>query len=556
MLLCPTQRERIEDFLGVKMNNKFICTSAMIIASAAASYAAAFNDIPASHWAYEAVNQMAEKGIIQGFPDGTFKGKQNVTRYQLAMITAKMLANVEQNGAGSMAKSDLQTLEKLTVEFADELALIGIKTTNLEDDMKDVKEDVASLKKDVASIKDCMKNGSLDKVRLSGDILVRNYGFAHDRGSLNNMDFGEDHRHRTETGFRLQLDADVDENVSARARWNLIGNNGLNDWDGNNKGTAEVEIAYIKIKDLFSFGGEFKFGRDWNQHGHGFVLYNYTDSVSYTKRCGDVDMGFNVFFDRQGNKDYYNVWNLNADYDYKGHNLYFGFYFNERAYDENDNAYADNRKETRYEFGSYGKLRNNDDKLTYDLAFVYSDIEDGNGAGSDAQGLLSHIAFNYDSKKQFTAKIAYTRADDESNANVCVENLNDFLMAKETAFEDLYLCTVALNGNDNQTFKNLTDLKLQIGYTLKNDDRHRFRLDYDHLENVYDGKANTFNTVAGNPLGGFINDLKGDVVTFAYYYQLTPNTRLKLCYQNSKVKASNMPTQKVDLYFTELYSRF
>ena len=382
MLLCPTQRERIEDLLGVKMNNKLIYTSAMIIASAAASYAAAFNDIPASHWAYEAVNQMAEKGIIQGFPDGTFKGKQNVTRYQLAMITAKMLANVEQNGVGSMAKGDLQTLEKLTVEFADELALIGIKTTNLEDDMKDVKEDVASLKSDVASIKDCMKNGGLDKVRLSGDVLVRNYGFVHDRGSLGNIDFGEDHRHRTETGFRLQLDADVDENVSARARWNLVGNNGLNDWDGNNKGTAEVEIAYLKIKDLFSFGGEFKFGRDWNQHGHGFVLYNYTDSVSYTKRCGDVDMGFNVFFDRQGNEDYYNVWNLNADYDYKGHNLYFGFYFNERAYDENGNALADNRKETRYEFGSYGKLRNNDDKLTYDLAFVYSDIEDGNGAGS------------------------------------------------------------------------------------------------------------------------------------------------------------------------------
>ena len=187
------------------MNYKLICTSAMILASAVSTYAAAFNDIPASHWAYEAVNQMAEKGIIQGFPDGTFKGKQNVTRYQLAMITAKMLANVEQYGTGSMAKTDLQTLEKLTVEFADELALIGIKITNLEDDMKDVKEDVASLKKDVTSIKECMKNGSLDKVRLSGDILVRNYGFAHDRGNLGNFDFGEDHRHRTETGFRLLL---------------------------------------------------------------------------------------------------------------------------------------------------------------------------------------------------------------------------------------------------------------------------------------------------------------------------------------------------------------
>ncbi len=539
------------------MNKKTIInTAAIILASASTAFAAPFSDVPASHWAYEAVNNMAEKGIIQGFPDSTFKGNQNLTRYQLAVMTAKMLANIEQNGVGSIAKNDLQTLEKLTVEFADELALLGVKATALEDDMQTVKEDVSGLKIDVASIKDSIKNGGIDKVKLSGDILVRNYGFVHDRGNLGAIDFGEDHRHRTETGLRLQLDTQIDENVSARARWNLIGNNGLNEWDGNNKGTAVVEAAYIKVRDLFSFGGEFKFGRDWYQHGHRFVVHNHIDAVNYTKRCGDVDLAFNLFFDRQGNKDHYNIWNLNADYNYKGHNLYFGFYFNERAYDNNGNALADNRKETRYEFGSWGKLNEKQDKFSYDLAFVYSDIEDGNGPGSNAQGLLSHIAFNYDSKNQITAKIAYTRADDESNSNVSVENLNDFLLADETAFEDLYLVSVALNANNNQTYKNLSDLKLQVCYTPKNDDRHKFRLAYDHLENVYDGKANTFNTVAGNPLVGFINDLKGDVITFAYTYQLSAHTRLKLCYQKSKVEASNMPDQNVDLYFTEIFSQF
>ena len=538
------------------MNKNCICATAMMIASVSALNAAPFNDIPASHWAYEAVSQMAEKGIIQGFPDGTFKGNQNLTRYQLAMITAKMLANIEQNGTGSIAKNDLQTLEKLTVEFADELALLGVKVTSLEDDMQAVKEDIAGLKHDVDGIKDAMENGSLDKVRLSGDILIRNYSFVHDRGSIGNTDFGEDHRHRTETGFRLQLDTDIDENVSARARWNLIGNNGLNEWDGNNKGTAVVEAAYIKIKDLFSFGGEFKFGRDWYQHGHRFVMHNHIDAVHYSKRCGDVDLAFNLFFDRQGNKDTYNVWNLNADYNYKGHNMYFGFYYNDRAYDNNGNALADNRKEMRYEFGSWGKINQKRDDLSYDLAFVYSDIEDGNGAGQDAQGMLGHIAFKYDSKKQFTAKIAYTYADDESNSNVSVENLNDFLLCDTTIFEDLYLVSIALNANNNQTYQNLRDYKLELGYTLKNDDRHHFRLAYDHIINIYDGKANTFNTVAGNPLVGFINDLKSDIVTFDYTYKLSAHTRLKLCYQKSKVEAKNMPDQKVDLFFTEIFSQF
>ena len=86
------------------MNNNFIYTTAMIIASAAAVSAAPFNDIPSSHWAYEAVTSMAEKGIIEGFPDNSFKGNQNLSRYQLAMMTARMLANIEQYGTGSISK--------------------------------------------------------------------------------------------------------------------------------------------------------------------------------------------------------------------------------------------------------------------------------------------------------------------------------------------------------------------------------------------------------------------------------------------------------------------
>ena len=169
------------------MNKNCIFATAMMIASISSANAAPFNDIPTSHWAYEAVSQMAEKGIIQGFPDGSFKGNQNVSRYQLAMMTARMLAEIEQNGTGSIAKNDLQTLEKLTVEFADELALLGVKVTSLEDDMQAIKEDVAGLKHDVDGIKDAMKNGSLDKVRLSGDILIRNYAFVNDRGTLGNI---------------------------------------------------------------------------------------------------------------------------------------------------------------------------------------------------------------------------------------------------------------------------------------------------------------------------------------------------------------------------------
>ena len=528
------------------IKNKTLAASMLILAGAGIATAAPFSDVPANHWAYKAVSEMAEKGILQGFPNGTYKGDENVSRYHIAMATSKMLAYIEQNGIGSIDRKDLHALEKLTAEFADELAMLGVKVTALEDDMQVVKEDVAGLKKDVDGIKNAMKNGSLDKVRLSGDIIVRNYGLVHDMGSLNGADFGEIHNHRTETGLRLQLDTDIDENVSARARWNIIGNNGFNEWDGNNKATSNVEIAYLKIKDMFSFGGDFKFGRDWFQHGHGFVVHNYMDAVNYTKKCGTVDMAFNLFFERQGNKDCYNIYNANADWSYRGHDMYFGLYYNDRAYDQNGVALADNRKEVRYEFGSYGKMKNNNDKLTYDLGVVFSDIEDFFGPDDNAQGILGHVAFNYDTKKQLTAKFSYTYADDESNANVNVENFNDYCMGDQTIFEDFYLSSMGFNGNTNQTFNNLRDYKLEFGYTLKNDDRHHFRLAYDYLEK---------NAMA-TPFVGYVEDVKANMVTFSYTYRLSENTRLKLCYQNTKLEAKNVPDQCVDLYFAELYSRF
>ncbi len=552
------------------MNKNIIFNTALILlASAAISTAEPFPDIPSNQWAYEAINEMVQKGYIQGFPDGEFKGNLNASRYHLALLLSRILASLEQRGFDTVTKEDFESLEKLCNEFEDDLSRIGIKVTDIEKDMQKVKEEVSGLRIEADGIKDTLKNGSLDKVKLSGDVLVRNYGLVHNLGSLNNVDYGKDHRHRTETSLRLQLDADIDENVSARARWNIIGNNGLNEWDGNNKATVDVEIAYLKVNDMFNLGGDFKFGRDWFQHGHGFVVYNYMDAVNYTRKVGDVDLAFNIFFDRQQNKDYFNIWNINADYNYKGHNLYLGLYYNDRAYDElgnrivDVNGNPDKNQEIRVELGSYGKLTQKLDKFSYDLAAVISKIENGNGPNEDAEGLLGHVALKYDANKQLTVKFSYTYANDESNANINVDNFNDYCMGDQTIFEDLYLAGMANNDNTNQPFQNLHDYKLEIGYTL-DDDRHHFRLAYDYLENDYQLKQNNFNRIfspimsaaMGNPFVYYVEDVKANIITFNYTYRLNKDTRLKLCYQNMKVEAKDVPEQNVDLYFTELYSRF
>ena len=404
------------------LNIIFILLTCATIASAIP-----FSDIPTNHWAYQAISKMAEEGIVQGFPNETFNGNENVNRFQLAMITSRILANLEHNGIGSISKNDLQTLEKLTVEFADELAILGVKVTDIEKDIQVIKEDVIDLKKDVKAIKDTINNENPDKIRISGDILIRNIGSYHDRGTINGQGSGEVHQHQTESILRLQMDTDINEKVFSRIRWDLIGNNGTNIWNGANKETAKIKIAYLKIKDMFNFGGDFLFGRDKFYHGHGFVVYDYMDAVKYTKKCGKVDLGINLFFEKEGVGNTNNYLNINADFTYKGHNIYFGFYSSNKSHDDYGLPLEDKRREFRYEFGSIGKLSNKNDKFTYDLGFVYSDLEDAIAPDQNAQGLLGYLSINYDSKKRFSAKLSYTFADDESNANIKVKNLNIFI---------------------------------------------------------------------------------------------------------------------------------
>ncbi|MDH7568737.1 MAG: S-layer homology domain-containing protein, partial [Armatimonadota bacterium] len=61
-----------------------------------------FADVPPDHWAYNAVEFLRRQGLIDGYPDQTFKGKRPMTRYEIAQMTARMLQ-------GLMAR--LQTLE-------------------------------------------------------------------------------------------------------------------------------------------------------------------------------------------------------------------------------------------------------------------------------------------------------------------------------------------------------------------------------------------------------------------------------------------------------------
>ena len=71
-----------------------LLTTAFMVGAASTSFAAAnpFSDVPAGHWAYDAVTQLAADGVIEGYGDGTFLGNRNITRYEMAQMVAKALA--------------------------------------------------------------------------------------------------------------------------------------------------------------------------------------------------------------------------------------------------------------------------------------------------------------------------------------------------------------------------------------------------------------------------------------------------------------------------------
>ncbi len=92
-----------------------------------------FPDVPDNHWASDAVAALAAKGLVEGYPDGTFKGDRASSRYEVAMILARMLAKMEQAHATFATKAELEELRKLVNAYRDELEAFGVRVTNLEE---------------------------------------------------------------------------------------------------------------------------------------------------------------------------------------------------------------------------------------------------------------------------------------------------------------------------------------------------------------------------------------------------------------------------------------
>ena len=157
------------------MKKSLVLAMAMALGVTASAYAAnPFSDVPAGHWAYDSIAKLAAAGVVDGYPDGAFKGQNLMTRYEMAQIVAKAMAK----GAN---------VEALAAEFADELDNLGVR--------------VAALEK------------KTDNVKITGAIR---YHYASDRGD------GKDHQNGLRS--RIYLTGQVNDDWSYHAMWQNMRN--------------------------------------------------------------------------------------------------------------------------------------------------------------------------------------------------------------------------------------------------------------------------------------------------------------------------------------------
>ena len=185
-------------------------TAALVVGAASTTFAAAnpFSDVPADSWAYDAVSTLAADGVIDGYPDGTYKGQNTMTRYEMAQIVARAMAKTD------IDKADKALVDKLAAEFAEELDNLGVRVADLE-------------KKS-------------DNVKWGGELRYRYWDADHDAGSDESYN---------RVMFRLTPKAYIGDSgwtANARINYSLDMGSDSNNIQDPSDNDSNVDLAYVE----------------------------------------------------------------------------------------------------------------------------------------------------------------------------------------------------------------------------------------------------------------------------------------------------------------------
>jgi hypothetical protein len=223
------------------MNKKVLVVLSMAISISSTAMAAnPFSDVPVGHWAYAAVAKLAAAGVVDGYPDGAFRGGRTMTRYEMAQIVAKALAK------GTIGADD-----KLVSEFADELDNLGVRMAKLE------------------------KNA--DKVAITGEVQL---SYANNSGGVFD---GEEDKSESDLRTRIWFTGEVNDNWHYTA---MLENHQY--FQGKNEsGDNDTDFQRAFLQGNIGVVGV-KAGRYDEFLANGYIYDDQVDAVRATVPFGDA----------------------------------------------------------------------------------------------------------------------------------------------------------------------------------------------------------------------------------------------------------------------------
>lgn len=117
-------------------------------------------DVTEDHWAYQSIQKLIDQGYLSLYDDGSFKGNETITRFELAELIARLLENVE-SGRIAPDEEELELIRQLSLDFQDELVEIATRQDQLQKMIEKVSDDnlsqderIAKILKEFANIED------------------------------------------------------------------------------------------------------------------------------------------------------------------------------------------------------------------------------------------------------------------------------------------------------------------------------------------------------------------------------------------------------------------
>ena len=345
---------------------------AALTAGVSAYAANPFSDVTADDWAYQAVSDLSAQGVVEGYPDGTFKGERNMTRYELAQIVARLMAKEDQLNAEQQA-----TLDKLAGEYADELANLGVRVSNLEKKVGNISwsGDARMRYQDSGldktswngrirlNVKGQVNDATYVQGRVTTDMWLKDAGLNKDNDGNTYMD-------------QIYVNHNFGKNVAVRLGRQPIAFGNQGGWLVNpSRGFDGAQASYKNGKLALTTG----YGQ-LNLPKPDGTAKAYGDKDFYFAQ-GAYDFGFAKldanYLATKETKDNVEIYGVGLNVPVQQFNV-FGEYWQNTLAKDNDTAWNAGL--------SYGKA---DWKKagTWDLAVVYNDVDNGLNLANDATGV-------------------------------------------------------------------------------------------------------------------------------------------------------------------------